>query len=195
MVSGAGLPVGIRLVLTPRDLSHGHPENAEMQRGGRFSFPAVAPGTWTLSAEDGGNVLPVVAIGTGSETQVGNVLAVRDRPLDIVATLGQGTTSVDGIAQKGDKGFAGAMIVLVPKETALLDALTRRDQSDSDGSFSLKQVIAGKYTVVAIENGWDLDWSKPEVIARYLTKGTAVTVTDNSGDVVHLAGPVAVQPR
>jgi hypothetical protein len=195
MASGAGLPVGIRLMLAPQDRSHGHPENAEMQRGGRFSFPAIAPGTWTLSGEDGGNALPVVAIGTGSETHAGNLLAVRDRPLDIVATLGQGTTSVDGIAHKGDKGFAGAMIVLVPKETALLDALTRRDQSDSDGSFSVKQVIAGKYTVVAIENGWDLDWSKPEVIARYLTKGTAVTVTDNSGDVVHLAGPVAVQPR
>jgi hypothetical protein len=195
MASGAGLPVGIRLMLAPQDRSHGHPENAEMQRGGRFSFLAVAPGTWTLSGEAGGNVLPVVAISAGSETNAGNVLTVRDRPLDIVATLGQGTTSVDGFAHKGDKGFGGAMIVLVPKETALLDALTRRDQSDSDGSFSLKQVIPGKYTVVAIENGWDLDWSKPEVIARYLTKGTAVTVTDNSGDVVHLAGPVAVQPR
>jgi Carboxypeptidase regulatory-like domain len=195
MASGAALPVGTRLVLTPRDRSHGHPENAEMQRGGRFSFPAIAPGTWTLSGEAGGSVLPVVAIGTGSETYAGNVLAVHDHALDIVATLGQGTTSVDGFAHKGNKGFAGAMIVLVPKETALKDALTRRDQSDSDGSFSLKQVIPGKYTVVAIENGWDLDWSKPEVIARYLTKGTAVTVTDNSGDVVHLAGPVAVQPR
>lgn len=195
MASGAALPVGTRLVLTPRDRSHGHPENAEMQRGGRFSFPAIAPGTWTLSGEGGGNVLPVIAISTGSENYAGNVLAVHDHALDIVATLGQGTTSVDGFARKGNKGFAGAMIVLVPKETALKDALTRRDQSDSDGSFSLKQVIPGKYTVVAIENGWDLDWSKPEVIARYLTKGTAVTVTDNSGDVVHLAGPVAVQPR
>ena len=195
MASGTALPVGTRLVLTPQDRSHGHPENAEMQRGGRFSFAAIAPGTWTLSGEAGGNVLPVVAIGTGSETYAGNVLTVHDRPLDIVATLGQGTTSVDGFAHKGNKGFAGAMIVLVPKETALKDAVTRRDQSDSDGSFSLKQAIPGKYTVVAIENGWDLDWSKQEVIARYLTKGTAVTVTDNSGDVVHLAGPVAVQPR
>jgi hypothetical protein len=195
MASGAALPAGTRLLLTPQDGSHGHPENAEMQRGGRFSFAAVAAGTWTLSGETGGSELPVIAVSVGTEVYPGDVLTVRDRPLDIVATLGQGTTSIEGFAHKGDKGFAGAMVVLVPKEMALMDVLNRRDQSDSDGSFSLKQVIPGKYTVVAIDNGWDLDWSKPEVIARYLSKGTAVTVTDTSGDAVHLAGPVAVQPR
>ena len=195
MASGAALPAGTRLLLKPQDGSHGHPENAEMQRGGRFSFAAVAAGTWTLSGETGGTELPVIAVSVGTEVYPGDVLTVRDRPLDIVATLGQGTTSVEGFAHKGDKGFAGAMVVLVPKEMALMDVLNRRDQSDSDGSFSLKQVVPGKYTVVAIDNGWDLDWSKPEVIARYLSKGTAVTVTDTSGDAVHLAGPVAVQPR
>jgi hypothetical protein len=36
--------------------------------------------------------------------------------------------------------------------------LFRRDQSDLDGTFSLHGVIPGTYTVVAIDNGWDLDW-------------------------------------
>ena len=33
------------------------------------------------------------------------------------------------------------------------------------GTFSLQDVAPGSYTLVAIENGWDLDWSQPGVIA------------------------------
>ena len=54
--------------------------------------------------------------------------------------------------------------------------LFRRDQSDLDGTFSLRDVTPGKYTLVAIENGWDLDWSQPEVIAVYAKHGRAVEV-------------------
>jgi hypothetical protein len=87
------------------------------------------------------------------------------------------------------------MIVLIPKHAGNLEALARRDQSDSDGSFSLRNVVPGQYTIVAIEDGWELDWMQPGVLARYLPGGTAVTVNDSSEDLVHLAGPVVVQPR
>ena len=87
------------------------------------------------------------------------------------------------------------MIVLVPKEQGNLEALARRDQSDSDGSFSLRDVVPGPYTIVAIEDGWELDWTQPGALARYLPSGTAVTVNDSSGDVLHLSGPLVVEPR
>jgi hypothetical protein len=87
------------------------------------------------------------------------------------------------------------MVVLVPKNMAAWPALIRRDQSDSDGSFSLRDVIPGSYTVVAIEDGWNLDWARPEVIGRYLRSGIAVTVRDNSGKLVTLSEPVPVQTR
>jgi hypothetical protein len=112
-----------------------------------------------------------------------------------VITVGEGTARIDGFARKDGKGFSGAMIVLVPKHAANLEALARRDQSDSDGSFSLPNVVPGQYTIVAIEDGWELDWSLPGALARYLPGGTAVTVSDSSGDIVHLAGPVLVEPR
>ena len=56
----------------------------------------------------------------------------------------------------------------------------RRDQSDGDGSFSLPGVIPGTYTVVAIEKGWELEWTNPAVLQKYLGSGTAVTVQPNS---------------
>jgi len=53
------------------------------------------------------------------------------------------------------------------------------DQSDSDGTFSLPNVLPGKYTVVAIENMWDLEWSKADTLDRYIKNGTVVNVIAN----------------
>jgi hypothetical protein len=71
----------------------------------------------------------------------------------------------------------------------------RRDQSDSDGSFSLRDVAPGHYTVVAIEDGWELDWAQPEALARYLPRGIGVTVSEGAGKAVRLDGEVQVQGR
>jgi hypothetical protein len=60
------------------------------------------------------------------------------------------------------------------------DDLFRRDQSDSDGSFNLAGIVPGKYTVVAIENGWDLEWSNPAVLQKYLAGGHAVQIGANA---------------
>ena len=55
-------------------------------------------------------------------------------------------------------------------------ALFRRDQSDSDGTFSLKPVVPGRYTLLAIQDGWDLEWTDPKVLKPFLPKGTPLQV-------------------
>jgi hypothetical protein len=85
------------------------------------------------------------------------------------------------------------MIMLVPRQPSAYRALVRRDQSDSDGSFSLRDVPAGQYTVIAILDGWNLDWNDRETMARYLSHGVAVTVSDQPGGVVRLSESVPVQ--
>jgi hypothetical protein len=93
-------------------------------------------------------------------------------------TVVAGNVQVNGIAKKAGKGFAGAMIVLVPKNPAGNRDLFRRDQSDLDGTFTLRNVVPGSYSLLAIENGWDLDWSQPAVIAVYARHGQPVEVGD-----------------
>ena len=122
-------------------------------------------------------------------------MTLRERGADLVVTLSDAETRVEGFARKDGKGLAGAMIVLLPRNPALWQSLTRRDQSDSDGSFALQNVAPGEYTVVAIEDGWQIDWTSPEAMARYLPGGTSVTVSEKSGTLIHLASPVMVQMR
>jgi hypothetical protein len=191
--SGEALPPGVTVALESVDEEHRH-EPMQMNAGkGTFRFGSVPPGKWTVTVESQQHQLPVVSIAAGNRTRAGSVLTVGDKPMQIVLTVSQGGIRVGGFARKGGKGFAGAMVVLTPKDLSLMRELARRDQSDSDGSFSLRDVTPGQYTVVAIENGWELDWSRPEVIARFLPKGTPVKVTDAATPVVVMPGTAEVQ--
>jgi hypothetical protein len=55
-------------------------------------------------------------------------------------------------------------------------------------------VIPGIYTPIAIENGWDLDWSKPAVISRYAAHGQKLVV-GGSQTAIQLPNSVEIQPR
>ena len=107
-------------------------------------------------------------------------------------TLVGATSNVEGTAKRSGKPFAGAMIVLVPQNPETNRDLFRRDQSDLDGTFSLRGVVPGTYTVLAIENGWDLDWSQPGVIAAYLSHGRTIEVGDHVGRTMSLPDAVEV---
>jgi uncharacterized surface anchored protein len=113
----------------------------------------------------------------------------------ISLTLVAGSAQVQGIVKREGKGVAGAMVVLVPKDPELHRDLFRRDQSDQDGTFTLQGIVPGPYTVLAIENGWELDWSEPRVIAAYIKRGRSVEISNQSGQTVNLGEPIEVQSR
>ncbi len=90
--------------------------------------------------------------------------------------LANGLGEISGTALRDGKPVSGAMIVLVPQDYENNTGLIRRDQSDSDGTFSLRSVLPGKYTVLALENGWDTEWLNPSVLSGYLPGGTPIEV-------------------
>jgi len=90
-------------------------------------------------------------------------------------TLVGGSYRIDGTAKRASKPVAGAMVFVVPKKFET-DRDFRLDQTDLDGSFTLRNIVPGSYTLLAIENGWDIDWSKPGVISAYLPRGRKIEV-------------------
>ena len=205
--NGSDLPAEMAVILFSLDETQNRAPQRVNANSGKFSFDAVPPGKWELWATSNGEEPTITSLTVGGRTHPGNQLTMRDQPLKVVATVSQSERRVEGFAWKsgvpGDrssspgwkdgKGQPGVMIVMVPKDLTALRSLERRDQSDSDGSFSLRFVAPGAYTVVAIENGWDLDWQRPEVIGRYLSGGISVTVTETSGKLLRLTEPVQVQ--
>jgi hypothetical protein len=193
--NGSVLPDDLSVILSPDD---GAQSRAPLQAScakDSFTFDAVSPGSWKLVVFTTGKALAVSSVRAGKKTQDGDLFTVGDKPVQIEAMVSLGETRVEGFARKNGKGLAGAMIVLVPRNPAAHGDQFRRDQSDSDGSFALRDVAPGEYTVVAIEDGWELDWARPEVIDHYLSKGVAVTVTENTGKLLRLSEGVPVQSR
>lgn len=122
-------------------------------------------------------------------------IEVKDHNLLVNVVLAAAKTNVEGFAAKDGKNEAGVMVVLVPKNPEAHLVEFRRDQTDSDGSFSLQGVALGEYTVVAIEDGWELEWAKPEVIARYVKGGVGVTVPLRAPARMKVSGAVGVQGK
>jgi uncharacterized surface anchored protein len=196
--SGAPLTGKLTLILSPLDTAHPSERKFTTSSQGSFRFPAVQPGRWELLAWSGapsgpGRVMSVISTAMAGKANAGNLISVRGKAVSF--TLNDSDTRVEGFARKGGKGRAGALIVLMPKDPAAFRARLRIDQSDSDGSFSLHDVAPGEYTVLAIEDGWELDRTRPEVFGRYLSQGIAVTVTESSGKLVRLTEGVPVQSR
>lgn len=114
----------------------------------------------------------------GAEVSGHSIILSAGASASLSLTLVAGSGEINGIAKKNGKGFAGAMVVLVPKNPEGNRDLFRRDQSDMDGTFSLHNVVPGSHSLLAIENGWDLDWSQPAVIAAYAKRGRSIEVHD-----------------
>jgi hypothetical protein len=109
--------------------------------------------------------------------------------------LAAGSATIQGKVEREEKPVAGAMVVLVPKDPAANRDLFRRDQSDLDGTFTLSDVLAGSYTIIAIADGWDLNWSQPGVIAAYLKEGRTIEVGKQSPPTINISESIKVQSK
>jgi len=156
----------------------GDPLSAQVAKSGEFEIRQdhVTPGKYEVAVFgiSGAAIRSVTA--AGSQVQGQSVEIASGGAIRLKIDLAQGLGEISGTAIRGDKTVSGAMIVLVPQDYENNTTLIRRDQSDSDGTFTLRSVLPGKYTVLALENAWDLEWLNPSVLSPYMSAGTAVTV-------------------
>ena len=82
----------------------------------------------------------------------------------------------EGMAERAGRGTSGVMVLLAPEDAKDNQILFRRDQSDSDGTFLLSDIIPGHYRLLAIDDGWELNWADPNVLAAYLKKSIPVQI-------------------
>ncbi|HEY1499355.1 MAG TPA: carboxypeptidase regulatory-like domain-containing protein [Acidobacteriaceae bacterium] len=193
MLSGEKIPNRARFTLIPADGDRPGREWGILEADGTFTLHNVAPGRYEVQIGSPNRRIAVTQmLASGAEVE-GNHITVATEPVLMAATLASGATNITGYAKQQDKGVGGVMILLVPRAPNTGTDLYRRDQTNTDGSFTLNRVIPGNYTLVAIENGWSLDWGRREVVAPYLTRGIAVRITGQKA--IELPSAVEIQPR
>ncbi|MGA2049589.1 MAG: carboxypeptidase regulatory-like domain-containing protein [Terracidiphilus sp.] len=187
------LPADARLFLFWGDKTHPRQPMQAKFENNECEFGIVPPGNWELFIGAGMSGFPIIATSFDGQMHTGNRLHVMGKPLDVELSVRTAPTVVDGFAMREGKGKAGVLVLLVPHDPENHTDLIRRDQSDSDGSFTSRAVPPGAYTVVAIENGWNLEWQRPEILARYLPGGVVVSVPDQPEPLYHLTAAVPIQ--
>jgi len=94
----------------------------------------------------------------------------------LTISIGVGAATLNGKVVQNGKPFPGAMVLLLPHDIQHSSGLTRRDQSDSDGTFTLPDIVPGRYTLIAVEGDDELEYSNPTAIQPYLAHGQAMNI-------------------
>jgi len=168
----------------------------QLDANGEATFEDLAAGKYGIYLFVPGKTYSVARLTSGATQISGHEFNLLPGTLqEWSVSLAEGKTKIEGFVKRGGKAASGVMVVLVPKDPEIHQDMFRRDQSDLDGSFALPDVVPGSYTVVAVEDAWGFDWSKPTLLARYAEHGQALTIGELIQGAVHLPEPVEVQPR
>jgi hypothetical protein len=193
MAFGARAPDDLNVTLAPVN-GQRRGNGQKIAENGTFTFKDVEPGFYELIVVGGGRQLPVLQIRTAGREIEGGRIQIGSDPITLAATAAEGSATVNGFAKRNGQGKGGAMVALVPRHPGANRYLFRRDQSDSDGSFSLYRIVPGRYTLIAIEDGWELEWVREVVLQKYLAQGMQLDIREDTTKI-DLSEPIEVQVR
>jgi hypothetical protein len=169
----------------------GQSATTALQKDGTFSFSPLQEGTYKVfvnSSARGEYVRSISASGAKISGREITIAGSGEVQMSITMSTGQG--EITGVAKLAGKPAPGILVLLTPDSGQNLEEDSRLDQSDSDGTFSLRGILPGKYSLMAIEDGWDLDWANTGDLKPYLEKAQSLQVS--AGDQLKMA--VEVQP-
>jgi hypothetical protein len=192
MASGASLPDGLAVALASgQDEGQGL---AQVKPDGSFQFGAVRPGRYSVLLHANDLFLSATQLNASGGKTDGRELEVGSDSIALTVVATEANATVSGFANLNGKPVPGVFVVLVPVDASAGREALLADQTDSDGSFIWFHVLPGAYTLVAVKEGWTLDWSDPRAMTRYLAKGEKVNVPADA-KLVEVKEPVEVQSK
>ena len=148
-----------------------------------FAEP-LEPGTYEVMVHSRSNLFLAAMRAEGAKVNGRTLTLGGSAEATLEISLSSGIGEVSGVAMIAGKPSAAVMVVLVPNDPKHNLALFRRDQSDSDGTFLLPNVVPGTYSVVALSGAWDLEWLNADVLQSYLQQAVPVVVDPGSKKAV-----------
>lgn len=115
----------------------------------------------------------LAGIEASGATATGRIITIGGGSPKLTLHVASGHATVTGTVRLHGHTDMGAMVLLIPAtfgDPSGID-IPRRDQSNTDGSFELGDVLPGAYILVAINHGWEVNWSDPATLRRFLLHG------------------------
>jgi (2Fe-2S) ferredoxin len=143
----------------------------EQSRMPRSMSLQVPPGRYEVSLMGREGYL-VGTAAKGAEIS-GRFLTVRAGKVTLLLHTAKGRATVDGVASVNGKPVPAAMVLLIPAGLGDPRSFTHivQDQTNTDGSFGLNDIIPGQYILIAVDQGWKIDWKNTANLQKYLSQG------------------------
>jgi len=189
-IDGIASAEGVKLknaFIQLRNRETGQAQGSRIGADGKFTIPQIAAGTYEISVANTDSVYLANMAASNAKASGRTLEIPPGADVRMAVILSKGIGQIACTAVKDGKGRSGVLVLLVPDDPFNHLALFRRDQSDSDGTFSLKQVVPGRYTLLAIENGWELEWNDPKTLKPFLEKGSRMQVEPNGNYDIKVA--------
>lgn len=193
MADGGGIPSGLTAAL----LSEQNEESvdyAQVAADGSFHLDGVRAGKYELAFRGNGAPFAVAAMSATGAASQGRTLEMGKSAATVLAVVARAKASIYGKVENAGKPAPGVFVLLAPTDPGAGRDAWIPNQTDSDGSFLYPYVPPGNYKLVAITQGWSLNWAQPQAIARYMARAVDVTVDSASTRVV-LKQPIAAQAK
>jgi len=151
-----------------------------LHKDGTFSLPAVQSDSYKvfLGFPDGEEYIEKLSA-TGATAHGREVTIAGAGDVQLLITAREGEGELTGVAKLDGKPAPGVMVLLVPENGESLEGNSHLDQSDSDGTFTLAEIPPGKYRLMAIEDGWELERTNRSALQPYLEKGQPLEFSGN----------------
>ncbi|MEO6815674.1 MAG: carboxypeptidase regulatory-like domain-containing protein [Edaphobacter sp.] len=135
----------------------------------------IPPGRYEIVLADKPN-LYLTEITAQSAQATGRFVTVPSGSSTLTLHIADGRSTLTGTAMISGKPSVGAMVLLIPATLGEPNNLNiiRRDQTNTDGSFGLKDVLPGQYILLAIDHGWQINWKDPSTLRGYMMHGIPV---------------------
>jgi hypothetical protein len=141
----------------------------------------VPPGRYEVVLQGRPNFFLTGLTAKGAEV-AGRYVTVAAGDSTLTVHVASGPASLSGIATLDGKPSVGAMVLLVPITIEDPNSITilRQDQTNTDGSFDLANILPGKYILIAIDHGWQINWGDPSTLRRYLMQGVPIELKSSA---------------
>jgi len=144
-----------------------------------FDSDFLTPGMYSVYAMNGENSIVSSVKATGAKVAGQTVQITGGKSVELEISMSNSLAKINGTARRDDKPVAGAMILLVPENAEMNLPKFRRDQSDSDGTYTLRDVLPGRYRMLAIDDGWELEWANLSLLKNRLEHAQKIEVQPN----------------